>query len=137
MWKDFDEVTSTLERPSSYDCFTHAEGLSRQQSVCQAVPDVPAIKLIYYPVPTFFQRQANGGEKQVREMSRRKAVKAGNCILVCFVNRKMDRKQKHYVQWPSRNMKNNFPILIDGIRYIPTSLLSQPTQSCSHKLNDE
>lgn len=80
------------KRPSSYDFCSHAEGLSWQQSACQAVPDVPAIKLIYYPMPTFFQRQANGGEKQVSEMSRREAVKAGNCILVCFVNRKMGRK---------------------------------------------
>lgn len=92
MWKDFDSVRCTLERPSSYDFCTHAEGLSRQQSACHAAPDVPAIKLIYYPIPTFFQRQANGREKQVSKMSRRKAVKAGNCILVCFLNRKMGRK---------------------------------------------
>ena len=64
--------------------------------------------LIYYVMPTLSQRQAVGGEKQVSEMSRRAAVKAANCILVRFVNRKMDRKKKHYVQWPSLNMKITF-----------------------------
>ena len=45
---DIYQVSSTLERPSSYDFFLmHVEGLSRQ-AICQAPPDVPIIKLIYY-----------------------------------------------------------------------------------------
>lgn len=81
-----------MERPSSYDFLLMQRVYVGKQSVCQTAPDVPAIKLIYYLLPTLFQRQANGRKKQVSEMSRRKAVKAENCILVYLVNRKMDRK---------------------------------------------
>ena len=64
------------------------------------------------------QRQGNGEEKQVREMSRRRAVEAGDCILVYFVNRKTESRSIMFYGPHWKWKITFFSVLVNGIRHI-------------------